>query len=223
MISGVVHIVDDEESIRDSIGLLLRSQNIASRHYQDAHAFLATYQDGDVGCLILDMRMPRMTGLELQQELNRRGWTLPVIFITGHGDVPMAVEAMRAGAVDFLLKPFNDEDLLGRVSHALMLDSRHRQHADDRESGVRAAATLTQRERDVAECIVAGKANKVVAAELGLSERTVELHRARVMRKMNVRSVAQLVQIWVALPPAARKRSTGDLDETLPARPYSSV
>ena len=199
MSMGVVHIVDDEESIRDSIGMLLRSVSVPSRQYEDAHAFLATYREGEPGCLVLDVRMARMTGLELQQELNRRGWTLPVIFITGHGDVPMAVEAMREGAIDFLQKPFNDDDLIGRISKALLHDVKHRQQSDDRELFARCLEDLTPREREVAECIVTGKANKVIASELGLSERTVELHRARVMRKMNVRGVAQLVQIWMTL------------------------
>lgn len=199
MSPGMVHIVDDEEPIRDSIALLLRSAGIASRQYEDAHAFLATYRAGEPGCLVLDVRMPRMTGLELQQELNRRGWTLPLIFITGHGDVPMAVEAMREGALDFLQKPFNDEELIRRVQKALAQDVRIRQQSGDREALSRRLEELTAREREVAERIVCGQANKVIALDLALSERTVELHRARVMQKMAVRGVAQLVQAWMAL------------------------
>lgn len=205
MSAGIVHIVDDEEAIRDSIALLLRSAGLASRQYQDAHAFLATYQPGAAGCLVLDVRMPRMTGLELQQELNRRGWALPLIFITAHGDVPMAVEAMREGALDFLQKPFNDEELIRRVQKALLQDVRIRQQSGDREALSRRLEDLTPREREVAQRIVAGQANKVIALELELSERTVELHRARVMQKMGVRGVAQLVQAWTALDLAAPK------------------
>lgn len=196
---GIVHIVDDEEAVRDSIALLLRSVGLASRQYQDAHEFLATYRGGESGCLVLDVRMPRMTGLELQQEINRRGWTLPLIFITAHGDVPMAVEAMREGAIDFLQKPFNDEELIRRVQKALTQDQRLRQQSVDREALSQRLEALTPREREVAERIVAGQANKVIALDLALSERTIELHRARVMQKMGVRGVAQLVQAWTAL------------------------
>lgn len=199
MSEGIVHIVDDEEPIRDSIALLLRSVGIESRQYQDAHAFLATYQPGSPACLILDVRMPRMSGLELQQELNRRGWILPVIFVTGHGDVPMAVEAMREGAVDFLQKPFSDEELIRRVSSALEHHQRVRRQTGDRDAAARRLETLTAREREVAGRIAAGQANKVIALDLGLSERTVELHRARVMQKLGVRGVAQLVQLWITL------------------------
>lgn len=199
MISGCVHIVDDEEPIRDSIAMLLRSAGLRSRQYEDPHAFLATYRADEPGCLILDVRMPRMTGLELQQELNRRGWTLPVIFVTGHGDVPMAVEAMRDGAIDFLQKPFSDDVLIHRVSKALEQDQRSRDQAVDREGLTERLEALTAREREIAGRIVGGQANKVIAIELQLSERTVELHRARAMQKMRVRGVAQLVQAWTVL------------------------
>lgn len=205
MISGCVHIVDDEEPIRDSIAMLLRSAGIRSRQYEDPHAFLATYRANEPGCLVLDVRMPRMTGLELQQELNRRGWTLPVIFVTGHGDVPMAVEAMRDGAIDFLQKPFNDETLIHRVCKALEQDQRSRDHAVDREGLAERLEALTAREREIASRIVAGQANKVIAIELELSERTVELHRARAMQKMKVRGVAQLVQAWTVLELIGRR------------------
>ncbi len=196
---GCVHIVDDEEPIRDSIAMLLRSAGIRSRQYEDPHAFLATYRANEPGCLVLDVRMPRMTGLELQQELNRRGWTLPVIFVTGHGDVPMAVEAMRDGAIGFLQKPFSDEALINRVSKALEQDQRSRDQAVDREGLTERLEALTAREREIAGRIVDGQANKVIAIELQLSERTVELHRARAMQKMKVRGVAQLVQAWTVL------------------------
>jgi two-component system response regulator FixJ len=199
MNDSCVHIVDDEEPIRDSIALLLRSAGVRSRQYQDAHEFLATYRPDGPGCLVLDVRMPRMSGLDLQQELNRRGWTLPVIFVTGHGDVPMAVEAMREGAIDFLQKPFSDDALIHRVAKALEQDQRSRSQAVDRHTLTARLESLTAREREIGNRIVDGQANKVIAIELQLSERTVELHRARVMQKMKVRGVAQLVQTWTAL------------------------
>lgn len=199
MSQGTVFIVDDEEPIRDSIAMLMRSVGLRSQGFPDAHAFLAAYHPEEVGCVVLDVRMPRMSGLELQQELNRRGWTLPIIIVTGHGDVRMAVEAMREGALDFLQKPFNDDELIRRVQKALEHDTRHRQQSGDRDALTQRLASLTPREREVAQRIVTGQANKVIALELKLSERTVELHRARVMQKMGARGVAQLVQIWVLL------------------------
>tara|TARA_R110000787_G_scaffold111204_1_gene220075 strand:+ start:312 stop:950 length:639 start_codon:yes stop_codon:yes gene_type:complete len=196
MNEGLVHIVDDEEPVRDSIAMLLRVAGIESRQYEDAHAFLATHRQSEPGCLILDVRMPRMNGLELQRELKLRGWSLPVIFVTGHGDVPMAVEAMRAGAFSFLQKPFDSEEMICRVREALDHEWEQRQGLEDRDRFVRNFEALTRRERDVASRIVMGQANKVIAMELGLSERTVELYRARVMHKMDVRGIAQLVQEW---------------------------
>ncbi len=200
--TGTVFIVDDEEPVRDSIGLLLRSVGLRSRGYPDARAFLDTYQPGQPGCLVLDIRMPRMSGMELQQELNRRGWGIPLIFITGHGDVPMAVEAMRAGAVDFLQKPFKDDDLIRRVQKALEQDLRLREQLGAREQIRSRYGSLTPREREIAERLVAGDANKVIAIDLGLSERTVELHRAHIMQKMEARGIAPLVQLLLQLKTA---------------------
>jgi FixJ family two-component response regulator len=195
MSDGIVFIVDDEEAVRDSIDLLVRSAAFKTATFASAHEFLATYTPDRPGCLVLDVRMPRMSGLELQQELNRRGWIVPVIFMTGHGDVPMAVEAMREGALDFLQKPFNDEVMIQRVKMALEHDLRQRAQLKAHDELSRRVATLTPREREIADRLVAGQANKVVAIELGLSERTVEVHRARIMSKMEVRGIAQLVQI----------------------------
>lgn len=197
-----VFIVDDEEPVRDSIGLLLRSVGLRSQGYPDARAFLDAYRPEQPGCLVLDIRMPRMSGLELQQELNRRGWGIPVIFITGHGDVPMAVEAMRAGAVDFLQKPFKDDELIRRVQKALDQDERLREQLRGLEQIRARFEGLTPREREIAARLVAGEANKVIAIELSLSERTVELHRAHIMQKMEARGLAQLVQMLMRLPPA---------------------
>ena len=197
--TGLVYIVDDEEAVRDSIAMLMRSVGLKSRLFPDAFSFLAAHSADLAGCLVLDVRMPRMSGLELQQELKRRGCTLPILFLTGHGDVPMAVEAMRAGAVDFLQKPFKDDDLIRRVQKALDLHAQER--VQQRELAVikQRFAALTPREREVARLLVAGHANKVIAIDLALSERTVELHRAHTMQKMEARSLAQLVQMLMRL------------------------
>ena len=196
-----VFIVDDEEPVRDSIGLLLRSVGLRSQGFPDARAFLDAYRPEQPGCLVLDIRMPRMSGLELQQELNRRGWGIPVIFISGHGDVPMAVEAMRAGAVDFLQKPFKDDELIRRVQKALDQDERLREQLSGLEQIRARHESLTPREREIAARLVAGEANKVIAIDLALSERTVELHRAHIMQKMEARGLAQLVQMLMRLAP----------------------
>ena len=202
MDGATVFIVDDEEAVRDSIAMLLRSARLTTRCYTDAAEFLERYQPEDPGCLVLDVRMPRMSGMELQQELNRRGWTLPVIFISGHADVPMAVEAMRAGALDFLQKPFNDDDLIRHVQKALEQDAQQRTAMRERERLRGLFDELTPREREVARRIATGEANKVVALDLGLSERTVELHRINLMEKLCLRNLAQLVQFMQQIDPA---------------------
>jgi len=199
----VVFVVDDEEPVGDSIAMLLRTVGLTARVYRDPRAFLDDYRPEQPGCLLLDVRMPQLSGLELQQELIRRNVTLPVIFISGHGDVPMAVEAMRAGALDFMQKPFNDDELIRRVQKALEQDAQERALLERREEIERRWAELTAREREVARRIADGQANKVVAAELGISARTVELHRARILQKMGVRSLAQLVRILMMLDPKA--------------------
>lgn len=195
MSAPVVFIVDDDDAVRSSLRLLLKSWSLESACFSSAEAFLADYSPAQPGCLVLDVRMPGMSGIELQQQLNARGATLPVIFITGHGHVAMAVEAMQAGAFDFLQKPFRDDDLLGRIQRALAKDAEVRVHLRERQAIEERLDSLTPRERDVLRLVVAGKANKVVAADLGLSQRTVEIHRARVMEKMEAGSLAQLVRM----------------------------
>lgn len=205
MNAPTVYIVDDESAVADSVSLLLRSVGLRTRVFPDARSFLDAYQSALEGCLVLDVRMPRMSGLELQEELNRRRCTLPVIFMTGHGDVPMAVEAMRAGALDFLQKPFNDDDLIRRVQKALEHDLQERAALRQHDEIRRRWGELTPREREVAQRIVDGQANKVVALEMDISERTVELHRAHIMQKMQARGIAQLVQMALVVrdaPPA---------------------
>jgi FixJ family two-component response regulator len=197
-----VYVVDDEEPVGDSIAMLLRTVGLPSKVYRDPRQFLEEYRPDQPGCLLLDVRMPQMGGLEVQKVLAMRQVTLPVIFITGHGDVPMAVEAMRAGALDFIQKPFNDDELIRRVQKALAQDARERELLGRREEIERRWRELTPREQDIARRIGDGAANKVVAADLQISVRTVELHRARILEKMGVRSVAQLAQILTQLPPA---------------------
>jgi FixJ family two-component response regulator len=194
-----VFIVDDEEPVADSIAMLLRTVGLATKIYRDARVFLEEYHADQPGCLLLDVRMPKMSGLELQQALIARNVSLPIVFITGHGDVPMAVEAMRAGALDFIQKPFNDDELIRRVQKALEEDARERELLQRREELERRWAGLTPREREIALLIADGQANKRVAADLEISARTVELHRARILQKMGVRSLAQLVRMMVAL------------------------
>jgi FixJ family two-component response regulator len=190
-----VFIVDDDDGVRSSIRLLLKSIGLAATTMASAQDFLASFDPAQPGCLVLDIRMPGMSGMELQQQLNLRGATIPVIFITGHGDVPMAVEAMQLGAFDFLQKPFLDQDLIDRVQKALARDQQTRaalqKHAQIRER----LESLTPREREVLELMSKGQQNKVMAGELGLSQRTVEIHRAHVMEKMGANSVAQLVRM----------------------------
>jgi two-component system response regulator FixJ len=161
--------------------------------------FLANFKADSPGCLVLDIRMPDMSGLELQQYLNRMGSMLPVIFITGHGDVPMAVQAMKEGAFEFIQKPFRDQDLLDRINHALKQDAENRSIVARRAEVLQRLNSLTPRERQVMDLVVDGAANKVIAIDLELSERTVEIHRAKVMEKMGARSVAHLVKLHLTL------------------------
>jgi len=190
-----VFVVDDDEGVRSALALLLKSMGQPAATYASAADFLADYDPDRPGCALLDVRMPGMSGLELQDELNRRGVVLPVIFITGHGDVPMAVEAMQRGAFDFLQKPFRDDDLAERIRRALARDRELRVAIGEKSQIQARLARLTPRERQVLELVAAGKPNKVMAAELGVSQRTVEIHRAHVMKKMGASSLAQLVRM----------------------------
>ncbi|HEX2494539.1 MAG TPA: response regulator FixJ [Steroidobacter sp.] len=190
-----IFIVDDDAAVRDALKLLLRSVGQAVETFGSAQEFLDAYSEDRPGCLVLDIRMPGMSGLELQQRLNEKHSILPIIFITGHGDVPMAVEAMQAGAVDFIQKPFRDQDLIDRINQALEKDSSNRAALGERNDIRRRLETLTPREREVLDLVVHGKANKVIAGDLKLSQRTVEIHRARVMEKMQASSLAHLVRM----------------------------
>ena len=190
-----VFVVDDDNAVRNSLRLLLKSVGLASQPLGSAAEFLETYRPSQPGCLVLDVRMPGMSGLELQRELNLRGATIPVIFITGHGDIPMAVEAMQQGAFDFLAKPFRDQELIDRVQRALAKDGTTRSALKERERIRERLESLTPREREVLSLMTQGKPNKIMAHELGVSQRTVEIHRARVMEKSGATSLAQLVRM----------------------------
>lgn len=199
-----VFVIDDDAAVRQSLSLLMRSMALAVETFESPQAFLERCAVGRAGCVILDIRMPGTSGLELQEEMGRRGYGLPIIFITGHGDVSMAVRAMRSGAVDFIEKPFNDQHLLDRINQALEVDRAGREARAEREQVAARIEQLSPREREVMERIVAGQANKVIAIDLGLSERTVEIHRAKVMSKTGARSLAELVSMVTRLggPPA---------------------
>ncbi|MDJ0699710.1 MAG: response regulator transcription factor [Woeseiaceae bacterium] len=190
-----VFIVDDDPSIRFAMQALMDSVNLPHEIFASADEFLDKVADQRPGCLVLDIRMPGLGGLELQEELIKRGNTVPIIFITGHGDVPMAVEAMQKGAVDFIQKPFRDQDLLDRVREALTTDKERREEQQKHAEVAERLGRLTNREREVFDLVVTGKPNKVIAYELGVSQRTVEIHRARVMEKMQARSLADLVKM----------------------------
>lgn len=192
-----VFVVDDDEAVRDSIGMLLETVDIPYVTYPDGQSFLDGVDPSEVSCLVLDIRMPGMSGLELQEKLGAMQVDIPIVFITGHGDIPMAVEAMRRGAVDFLRKPFRDQELLDRIQEALSRDADNRGQAADVESVKEQIAELTPREREVFKRVASGQANKVVAIELGISERTVEIHRSNVMQKTHSRSLADLVRLLI--------------------------
>ncbi len=193
----IVMVVDDDSGVRNAMRSLLKSVGLTSQLHGSAQEFLQGYDPAQPGCLVLDIRMPGMSGLELQQELNIRGATIPVIFMTGHGDVPMAVEAMQHGAFDFLQKPFRDQDLLDRIQKAIARDGVLRQSLGEHAKIRARLETLTEREREVLDLMILGKQNKAVAQDLGVSPRTVEIHRARVMEKMEVQSVAELVRMML--------------------------
>ena len=193
-----VFIVDDDAAMRDALHTLLNSVGMKTALYASADEFLAAYRPAQPGCLVLDVRMPGMNGLELQERLAEIGLDLPIIIITGHGDIPMAVQAMRAGAVDFLEKPFREQDLLHRLRQAIERDARSRRERSDKAGVARRLASLTSREREVLDLVVAGKHNKAIASELAISHKTVEFHRAKIMEKMEADSVAALVGMVLA-------------------------
>lgn len=192
---ATVFVVDDDQAMRTSLQWLIESTGLSVQTYESADVFLASHYPGRAGCLLLDVRMPGMSGLELQGYLTRQGYRLPVILITGHGDVAMAVKAMKAGAVDFIEKPFHDEDLLRSIRNALEFDQKHRASRSAKADIAMRLAELTPREHEVMAMVTEGKSNREIAAALGVSSKTVEAHRARVMEKMRAESLAELVRM----------------------------
>ncbi len=193
-VDPVINVVDDDEALRDSLRWLLESAGYNVATYVTAESFLDAYDPEQAGCLVLDIRMPGMSGLELQDELKQRGHSIPIIFITGHGDVPTAVRAMKKGAIEFIEKPFNDQAFLALIDNVLAYDAQERTQAAKHLSLATRFAKLTAREREVMACIVAGKRNKEMADELCVSIKTIEAHRAKVMQKTGAGSLAELVQ-----------------------------
>ncbi len=191
--SPVVHVVDDDEAVRQSLAFLLRTAQIEVKTYDSAMAFLNDLPRG--GCIITDVRMPEISGLDLLQRLHELGVALPVIVITGHGDVPLAVEAMKLGAVDFLEKPFDDDALLAAVRAALSTEDAKSKRTQEQSEIKEKLAGLSNRERQVLEGLVSGLPNKTIAHDLGISPRTVEIYRANVMTKMNATSLSELVRL----------------------------
>ena len=190
----VVYVIDDDAGIRDGLQLLLETTGQTVSVYANARDFLVDFTPIMNGCLLLDIRLPNMSGLELQIQLKKLHSTLPIIFISGHGDIPMAVEAMRQGALDFIRKPFREQDLLERINQALLIaSSRHKQQwmAGELQSKL---ALLSDRERQIFSRVANGDMNKVIAADLGISERTVEVHRSQLMKKLKIKTLAQLVR-----------------------------
>ncbi|MGD8330153.1 MAG: response regulator transcription factor [Acidobacteriota bacterium] len=190
----IIFVVDDDDAVRRSTEMLIRSMGLRVESFASAAEFLEDFDPQQPGCVILDIRMPGMSGLELQEHLNGLGASIPVIFVTGHGDVPMAVKAMKEGAVDFIQKPFRDQELIDRVHAAVDRDTKHRNAARLKQGIQERIDLLTSREMEVMQLVVEGRANKEIAFDLGLSPRTVEIHRARVMAKMNADSLPDLVR-----------------------------
>ena len=196
-----VYVIDDDEAVRDALMLLLHAESLPAASFPSATAFLDAYSVGTPGCVVADVRMPGLTGIELIERLRAAGAAVPVILITGHGDVPMAVAALKQGAADFFEKPFDDKLLLASVHAALSSDDSVRRQQATRELLRGRLATLTAREREIMDILVEGQPNKVIAARFAISPRTVEVHRARIMEKMQARNLSELVRMSLQLGP----------------------
>lgn len=208
----IVHVVDDDEPVRQALALLLSSAQFAVRTYPTALKFLEVATGIRTGCVLTDLRMPGLDGLALQRRLSELGLRLPVIVMTGHADVPVAIQALKAGAFDFLEKPFDDEQMLSTVGQAIELSQQARSVEVEAEAAATRLAALTPRERQVFDALVVGQSNKTIAQELGTSPRTVEVHRARLMDKLDAHSLPELVRLSIkasALPPGPPERPTG--------------
>lgn len=198
-LTQTIYVVDDDEAMRDSMTWLLEGEGYGVACFDSGESFLRAHRDNMSGCIVLDVRMPEMSGLELHEKLDALGSQLPIIFVTGHGDVPMAVGALQRGACDFIEKPFHNEDLLSRIRRALELDAELASRRRRDGAIAHRLEQLTQRENEVMQLVVAGKLNKQIADELNISMKTVEAHRARVMEKMGVRTLAELVKAVMSL------------------------
>jgi two-component system response regulator FixJ len=194
-----VFIVDDDTAVRHGLRFMLRAAGYSVKAFPSARSFLEDYDPRGGGCLLLDIRMPQMTGLELQQQLNVRGWRIPVIFITGHGTIPLAIAAMKAGAFDFIEKPLREDALLESIERGLHWNDRAYEERLERATLQARAALLTPRERQVFELVAAGEPNKLIARRLGISFRTVELHRAHIIEKLQARSLSDLIRMATIL------------------------
>ncbi len=190
----IIYIVDDNDDIRETLELLFESVDLGAKSFGSAGEFLDAYPKGQPGCLIADVRMPGMSGLELQEEMAKRSIDLPVIIITGYGDVEMAVNAMKAGAADFIEKPYKEQELLDRVHKAISQNAEKRQESNEEQKAREGLAQLTPRERQVLDFVVDGEPNKRIAHNLGLSEKTIEFHRSNIMKKLEAKSLAELVR-----------------------------
>jgi two-component system response regulator FixJ len=198
--SSTIFVVDDDEAVRDSLKFLIESNGYAVKTFATAQGFIDHYYPDEApGCLLLDVRMPQMNGFELQKELNTREITIPIIFISAHGTVPSAVRALKLGAIDFIMKPFNNAALLEKVEHALQFDKTQRKAHHQKAQIVDRMASLTRREQDVMRLIVDGKSAKEIATLLGISNKTVDVHRAHIKEKLGIKSVAELVKMVVSL------------------------
>jgi len=222
----MVHVVDDDDSVCRSLVNLLEEVGMPVATFPSAEAFLKALRDDTRGCILLDVRMPGMSGLQLQLELRERGVTMPTIILTGHADVPMAVSAMSAGAAGFIEKPFHPQELLDRIHDCLEADSRQASLRTERRHASDALARLSSREHEVLSQLVAGKPSKLIASALGISEKTVDVHRSNLMRKTGTRSVAELMRLWFLIHPveehldqAAPSRRPGPLSTPPAARP----
>lgn len=204
--SPMVHVVDDDEAVLDAVGMLLDSIGQRNTCYKDAQVFLDAYNDPSFdnhnGCIMLDMRMPVISGIECQHRLEQLGCSMPIIFVTGHGDVPTAVEAMKQGAIEFIQKPFREQQLIDAIQKALQINLKNQKRIEKVQQTQDKLKSLTNREIQILDAVVSGKANKVIAVELHLSQRTVEIHRAHVMEKMGVKSLAELVKIVIDASPS---------------------
>ncbi|MFA3790250.1 response regulator transcription factor [Aliiglaciecola sp. SL4] len=192
-----VFIIDDDEGIRDGMEMLLASIGLRAKTFVNGYEFLEHFNKEMKGCIVLDIRMPKMSGLELQLKLKELNSMLPIIFITGHGDIPMAVEAMRNGAIDFIRKPFNEQNLIDRINEALALNTKQNARIFNKQNEVKKISLLSNREREVFNLVTEGAMNKMIASELNISERTVEVHRSHVMEKLGAKTLAQLVRIKI--------------------------